>query len=114
MRLPRASLCVLLFVGFRTLGSDGAGVNHLVSDCVEPQGIEPGGGDGVLDLNHLLSPETGLGKPLGPLDFTVPIIPTVSVIAIEERVFFLCHLSLISITVGPCIRSIHATSSYAY
>lgn len=72
MKPSRASLCVLLFSGFRRLGSVGA--------CVELQGIESDGGDGLLDLNHLLSPEESLGKPLGPFDFTVSIIPTVSVI----------------------------------
>lgn len=49
------------------------------SACVELQGIVPDGGEGLLDLLFLLSPEKSLGNPLAPLDiFTTPVVPTVS------------------------------------
>lgn len=49
------------------------------TSCVELQGIVPDGGEGLLDLLFLLSPEKSLGNPLAPLDiFTNPIIPGVS------------------------------------
>ena len=49
------------------------------TSCVDLQGIVPDGGEGLLDLLFLLSPEKSLGNPLAPLNiFTNPVVPTVS------------------------------------
>lgn len=50
-------------------------VSRAASSCVELQGIVPGGGEGLLDLVVLLSPEESLGNPLGPLHvFSNPVV----------------------------------------
>eukprot|EP00903_Cladosiphon_okamuranus_P012376 g11599.t1 len=49
------------------------------SACVELQGIVADGGEGLLDLLFLLSPEKSLGNDFAPLDiFTNPLVPTVA------------------------------------
>lgn len=54
-------------------------VSRAASSCVELQGIVPGGGEGLLDLVVLLSPEESLGNPLGPLHvFSNPVVAGVS------------------------------------
>ena len=73
MRIATASVPALLAVFSRTA---------LASSCVELQGIESGGTEGVpegvLDLDVLLKPET-LGHPLAPINiFDNPLVGTVS------------------------------------
>ncbi|CAM9150528.1 unnamed protein product [Ectocarpus sp. 8 AP-2014] len=49
------------------------------ASCVALQGIVPGGGEGLLDLESLLSPDSVLGQTLGPLVFTsTPLVPIVA------------------------------------
>lgn len=71
MRAATSSLLVVLFATFA----------QPAMSCVLLQGIVPGGGEGLLDLDFLLNPNASLGThPLAPLDTlidpTVP--PTVS------------------------------------
>lgn len=73
MRIATASVPALLAVFSRTA---------LASSCIELQGIESGGTEGVpegvLDLDVLLKPET-LGHPLAPINiFDNPLVGTVS------------------------------------
>lgn len=71
MRTAAASTLALLGLVSRAAAS--------AAPCVELQGIVPDGGEGLLDLLFLLSPEKSLGNPLAPLDiFTNPLVPTVS------------------------------------
>lgn len=37
------------------------------TSCVDPQGIVSGGGEGLLDLDFLLAPNSSMQAPLAPL-----------------------------------------------
>lgn len=57
MRATMASLLAVLTTSAK----------RATSSCVELQGIVPGGGEGLLDLDFLLTPENPLTNPLAPL-----------------------------------------------
>lgn len=73
-------------------------ISRAASACVELQGIAPDGGEGLLDLLFLLSPEKSLGNPLAPLDiFTNPVVPTVSTVPRLIPQMVVCPVSVIGI-----------------